>query len=73
MGPVRGRRLEAHLLRLLGEARSLEELHALVKPFYPGLSKASLFALLVRLRREGRVLYREGRFLLSGEEEGQDA
>jgi len=61
------------LLRLLGEARSLEELHALVKPFYPGLSKASLFALLVRLRREGRVLYREGRFLLSGEEEGQDA
>jgi hypothetical protein len=43
------------------------------KGYYPGLSKASLFALLVRLRREGRVLYREKRFLLSGEEEGQDA
>ncbi|WP_448567025.1 hypothetical protein [Thermus sp.] len=61
------------MLRLLGEPCSLEELHTLLKPFYPGLSKASLFALLVRLRREGRVLYREGRFYLPGEEEETDA
>ncbi|WP_117237725.1 hypothetical protein [Thermus sediminis] len=70
---MRGKRLEAHLLRLLREPRSLEELHALLKPSYPGLSKASLFALLVRLRREGRLLYQEGRFFLPGEEEKADA
>ena len=55
------------------EPVSLKKFHALLKPSYPSLSKASLFALLVHLRREGRVLYREGRLLLSGEEEGQDA
>ncbi|WP_185747732.1 hypothetical protein [Thermus amyloliquefaciens] len=63
MGTVRERRLEAHILGLLRKALSLEELHARLKPLYPGLKKATLFALLVRLRREGKVAFREGRFL----------
>ena len=70
---MRRKPFKAHLLALLQEPRSLEELHALLKPFYPGLSKATLFALLVRLRREGQVLYQGEGFLLSGEEKGKDA
>ncbi|TBH21228.1 MULTISPECIES: hypothetical protein [Thermus] len=60
---MRERRLEGHILSLLQEALSLEELHARLQPLYPGLRKATLFALLVRLRREGKVAFREGRFL----------
>ncbi len=63
MGKVRERRLEGHILSLLQEALSLEELHARLQLLYPGLKKATLFALLVRLRREGKVAFREGRFL----------
>ncbi len=71
MGLVRDKRLEAHILALLREPRTLEDLHLQLQPLHPGLRKATLFALLVRLRREGRVLFCEGRFL-AGEEEGAD-
>ncbi len=62
MGLVRDKRLEAHLLHLLREPRTLEDLHTQLQPLHPGLRKATLFALLVRLRREGRVAFRQGRF-----------
>lgn len=63
MGEVRKQRLEAHILSLLREGLSLEEIHTRLQPLYPGLRKATLFALLVRLRREGKVAFKEGRFL----------
>nr|WP_243094778.1 hypothetical protein [Thermus thalpophilus] len=63
MDPVRKWRLEALILPLLKEPRSLEELHSALGLLYPGLRKATLFALLVRLKRQGKVLYQEGRFL----------
>ncbi|WP_460171634.1 hypothetical protein [Thermus sp. FJN-A] len=69
---MREERLRAHLLALLRGGRSLEEVHAMLKPLFPGLSKGTLFALLVRLRREGRVILREGRFFLPGEDQGAD-
>ncbi|WP_135257229.1 hypothetical protein [Thermus caldilimi] len=59
---MRDKRLEAHLLHLLREPRTLEDLHTQLQPLHPGLRKATLFALLVRLRREGRVAFRQGRF-----------
>ena len=62
MGLVRDRRLEAHLLALLREAKTLEDLHAQLQSLRPGLRKATLFALLVRLRREGKVVFRQGCF-----------
>lgn len=62
MGSVRDRRLEAHLLHLLREPRTLEDLHTQLQFLRPGLKKATLFALLVRLRREGRVAFCQGRF-----------
>ena len=55
MEGVRERRLEALLLQALGQERTLEELHAALKPLHPGLTKARLFALLVRLKLEGKV------------------
>lgn len=72
MGLVREERLRSHLLGLLRDGGSLEEIHSFLKPLFPGLSRGTLFALLLRLRREGRVAFREGRFFLAGEEEGQD-
>ncbi|QWK22629.1 hypothetical protein [Thermus antranikianii] len=60
---MRDRRLEAHLLALLREAKTLEDLHAQLQSLRPGLRKATLFALLVRLRREGKVVFRQGRFV----------
>ncbi|WP_018111917.1 hypothetical protein [Thermus igniterrae] len=72
MKGVREARLEAHVLALLREEETLDGLHARLKPLFPRLGKATLFALLVRLRREGRVVYREGRFRLAGEAQGQD-
>lgn len=72
MGFVRGERLQGHLLRLLRREHSLEEIHSLLKPLFPGLSQGTLFALLVRLRREGKVAFREGRFFLAGEAEDAD-
>ncbi|AEV17266.1 hypothetical protein TCCBUS3UF1_22300 [Thermus sp. CCB_US3_UF1] len=68
---MRERRLEAQLLALLRKPCSLEELHLSLKPLYPGLRKATLFALLARLRRQGKVRYQEGRFL-AGQAEDQD-
>jgi hypothetical protein len=70
--PVREERLEAHLLALLREPRSLDELHATLKTLYPSLRKATLFGLLVRLKREGRVVYGNGRFL-AGKEQDPDS
>jgi uncharacterized coiled-coil protein SlyX len=69
---VRERRLEALLLQALAQERTLEELHAALKPLHPGLTKARLFALLVRLRREGRVALEGGRFRLAGEKVSPD-
>jgi len=69
---VRERRLEALLLQALARERTLEELHAALRPLHPGLTKARLFALLVRLRREGRVAFEGGRFRLAGEELSPD-
>ncbi|GGM92455.1 hypothetical protein GCM10007092_01880 [Thermus composti] len=69
MKPGQKRRLEAQVLALLRTPMSLEELHDKLAPFHPGLRKATLFALLVRLRREGKVVYREGRFLAGAVEE----
>lgn len=63
MGFVREKRLEAYILALLREASSLEDLHARLQALRPGLKKATLFALLVRLQREGKVAFKEGRFL----------
>ncbi|WP_128415147.1 hypothetical protein [Thermus tenuipuniceus] len=60
---MRDKRLEAHLLHLLREPRTLEDLHTQLQALHPGLKKATLFALLVRLRREGKVAFREGHFL----------
>lgn len=65
---MRERRLEALLFQVLAREHTLEELHAALRPFHPGLTKARLFALLVRLKREGRVAFEEGRFRLAGEE-----
>lgn len=62
MGLVRDKRLEAYLLHLLREPRTLEDLHTQLQSLRPGLRKTTLFALLVRLRREGRVAFRQGRF-----------
>ncbi|WP_423247898.1 hypothetical protein [Thermus albus] len=62
---MRDRRLEAHLLALLREARTLEDLHLQLQPLHPGLRKATLFALLVRLGREGRVVFHQGRFKIA--------
>lgn len=62
MGLVRDKRLEAYLLHLLREPRTLEDLHIQLQSLRPGLRKATLFALLVRLRREGKVAFRQGRF-----------
>lgn len=71
MGLVRDKRLEAHLLHLLREPRTLaafppgkqlKDLHTQLQSLRPGLRKATLFALLVRLRREGKVAFRQGRF-----------
>lgn len=64
---MRERRLEALLFQVLAREHTLEELAAL-RPFHPGLTKARLFALLVRLKGEGRVAFEEGRFRLAGEE-----
>ncbi|MDM7323705.1 MAG: hypothetical protein P3W93_001700 [Thermus sp.] len=63
MALMRDRRLEANLLALLREARTLEDLYTQLRSLHPGLRKATLFALLVRLRREGRTVFRQGRFL----------
>lgn len=63
------RRLEAQVLALLRTPMSLEELHSKLASLHPRLRKAALFALLVRLRREGKVVYREGRFLAGASEE----
>ena len=57
---MRERRLEAFLLQALARERTLEELHAALRPLHPGLTKARLFALLVRLRWEGRVAFEGG-------------
>jgi hypothetical protein len=62
MGLVRDKRLEAHLLHLLREPRTLEDLHTQLQSLRPGLRKATLFALLVRLRREGKVAFCQGCF-----------
>lgn len=70
MGLVRDKRLEAQLLLLLREPRTLEDLHTALQALRPGLRKATLFALLVRLRREGRVAFFQGRF---SAREGKDA
>ena len=72
MEGVRERRLEALLLQALGQERTLEELHAALKPLHPGLAKARLFALLVRLKREGKVAFQGGRFRLAGKDQGAD-
>jgi hypothetical protein len=69
---VRERRLEALLLQALARERTLEELHAALRSLHPGLTKARLFALLVRLRREGRVAFEGGRFRLAGEKVSPD-
>nr|WP_038029997.1 hypothetical protein [Thermus sp. NMX2.A1] len=42
---------------------SLKDLHTQLQSLRPGLRKATLFALLVRLRREGKVAFRQGRFV----------
>ncbi len=72
MGLVRDKRLEAYLLHLLREPRTLaafppgkqlKDLHTQLQSPRPGLRKATLFALLVRLRREGKVAFRQGRFV----------
>ncbi|GLV49101.1 hypothetical protein TJA_22030 [Thermus sp. LT1-2-5] len=57
--------MEAYLLAWLQEPRSLDELYVALKAVYPSLRKATLFGFLVRLKREGRVVYRYGRFLAS--------
>ena len=62
MGLVRDKRLEANLLHLLREPRTLEDLHTQLQSLRPGLRKATLFALLVRLRREGKVAFCQGCF-----------
>ncbi|MGC8904340.1 hypothetical protein [Thermus sp.] len=72
MESVREKRLEALLLQALGREGTLEELHAALKPLCPGLTKARLFALLVRLKREGKVAFQGGRFRLAGEDQGAD-
>ncbi|MFM9420923.1 hypothetical protein ACKLNZ_09620 [Thermus scotoductus] len=59
---MRDKRLEAHLLHLLREPRTLEDLHTQLQSLRPGLRKATLFALLVRLRREGKVAFCQGCF-----------
>ncbi|GAA5336396.1 hypothetical protein YIM730264_24180 [Thermus hydrothermalis] len=55
--------LEAHLLALLREPHSLDELYFTLKNLHPNLRKVTLFGLLIRLKREGWVVYRDGRFL----------
>ena len=72
MEGVRERRLEAILLQALGQERTLEELHASLKPLHPCLTKARLFALLVRLKRDGKVAFQGGRFRLAGKDQGAD-
>jgi hypothetical protein len=67
MGAMRESSLEAAILALLGEGKDLEALLLALKPRFPRLSRARLFGLLVRMRRQGLVVYREGRFLRAEE------
>ncbi|MGQ9511152.1 MAG: hypothetical protein ACUVUP_06935 [Thermaceae bacterium] len=59
---MRTHRLEALVIALLAEPLDLEALYARLKPLSPTLRRERLFGLLVRLKREGRVGFSEGRF-----------
>lgn len=63
---MRTSRLEALVLSLLAQPMDLEGLYAKLKPLCPTLRRQGLFGLLVRLKREGRVGFSEGRFFRVG-------
>ena len=63
---MRTNRLEVLVLSLLVEPIDLEALYARLKPLCPTLRRERLFGLLVRLKREGRVGFSEGRFFRVG-------
>ena len=63
---MRTNRLEVLVLSLLVEPIDLEALYTRLKPLFPTLRRERLFGLLVRLKREGRVGFSEGRFFRVG-------